>query len=177
MEPIKLYKDFNSPSTRSDSHWTRPASEAQKNNPVEQSTVAQDMKEMEGVEEPAAKRRALGSGKLNARSFEYRDLQERRRKKTEIPSNSSSKGQSTCISGLGQDRAVAPHCGGSYHRFQVRIQNLSPLEDDVELKEDHVLAPGQNNNPSVTGKTSATWISPEEANATVFYLGPLNKIP
>ncbi|KAG5791598.1 hypothetical protein H9Q69_009357 [Fusarium xylarioides] len=173
MAKKKSHKVFKSIATRSDSHWATPPSETRKNNPVEESTVAQDTNEMEGIEEPAAKRRALGTGKLNARSFEHRDLQDRTRRKADCPSNPGKKGQSICIRGRRQDRDVTPHCGGSRHGFQVRIRDLSPLQDDVELKDDHVLP---HDNPAASGTTRTAWMSQEEANAAVFCLGPLDGI-
>ncbi|KAF5566065.1 hypothetical protein FPHYL_3978 [Fusarium phyllophilum] len=177
MAKKKSHKDFKSLPTRSDSHWARPASEAQKSKPTEESTVAQDTNEMEGIEGPATKRRALSTGKLNARSFEYRDLQDRTRRKGECPSNPEKKSQSLCIRGRRQDRNGGAHCGGSRHRFQVRIRDLSPLQDDVELKDDHVLPSGQTDNTAASGTTRTAWMSQEEANAAVFCLGPLDEIP
>ncbi|KAF5977919.1 hypothetical protein FCOIX_6251 [Fusarium coicis] len=109
-------------------------------------------------------------------SFEYRDLQVRTRRKAEYPSNPGKKSQSTCIRVRAQERDVTPHCGGFRHRFQVRIRDLSPIEDEPESKDDHVLPSGQTENPSVAGKTKATWMSQEEANAAVFCLGPLDAI-
>ncbi|KAF5577689.1 hypothetical protein FPANT_10292 [Fusarium pseudoanthophilum] len=175
MAKKKSHKNFKSLSTRSDSHWAKPPSKIQKANTVEESTVAQDTNEMEGIEGPPAKRRALGTGKLNARSFEYRDLQVRARQKAECPSNPGKKGQSMCIRGRGQDRDVTPHCGGFRHSFQVRIRDLSPVEDEPELKDDDPHS-SQNDDPTATGKTKATWMSQEEANAAVFCLGPLDAI-
>ncbi|KAF5547755.1 hypothetical protein FMEXI_5081 [Fusarium mexicanum] len=178
MAKMKLCKDFKCLSTKSDSHWQTPPSEAQKSNPIEKSRVPRDMDEGNNFEEPAAKRRALGSGKLNARSFEYRDLQIRRRlptesqRPTESHLDSFTKVQSTCSRRRGQDRGRAPHCGGSHHGFQVRIRNLSPLEDDVEM-EDHDLP--SNNPASRTAQTN--WMRQEEANAAVSCLGPLDTTP
>ncbi|KAF5247254.1 hypothetical protein FANTH_6511 [Fusarium anthophilum] len=171
-------KDFKCSSTKSDSHWQTPPSETQKSNPIEKSRVAQDTDEMNSFEEPAAKRRALGSGKLNSRSFAYRDLQIRKRRPTETQrpterrSDSCTKVQSTCSRGRGQDRDRTPHCGGSHHGFQVRIQNLSPLEDDVDMKDDDLPS---NNPASRTAETK--WMSQEEADAAVSCLGPLDTIP
>ncbi|KAF5553412.1 hypothetical protein FNAPI_6776 [Fusarium napiforme] len=178
MAKKKSHKNFKSLSakrTRSDSHWAKPPSKTQKINNVEEATVAQDTNEMEGIEGPPTKRRALGTGQLNARSFEYRDLQVRTQRKTECPSNPGKKGQSMCIRGRAQDRDVTPHCGGPRHRFQVRIRDLSPVEDEPESKDDDPHS-SQNDNPTSTGKTKATWMSQEEANAAVFCLGPLDAI-
>ncbi|KAG9497497.1 hypothetical protein J7337_010358 [Fusarium musae] len=176
MAKKKSHKSFKSLSTRSDSHSAKPPSKTQKNKPIEESTVGRDTNEMEGIEGPPAKRRALGTGKLNARSFEYRDLQDRTRRKAECPSNPGKKGQSMCIRGKVQDRDVAPNCGGFRHRFQVRIRDLSPVEDDPESKDDDPHS-SQNDNHLVTVKTKATWMSQEEANAAVFCLGPLDAMP
>ncbi|KAF5708024.1 hypothetical protein FMUND_10797 [Fusarium mundagurra] len=146
MAKIKSHKDFKPFSAGSDSHWPTPDSEAQKNGPVEESTVAQDTNEMEGIEGPAAKRRALSTGKLNSRFFEYRDLQDRTRRKTECPSNPSNSVESTCSLSRGRSRDGRPHRGGFHHNFQVRIRNLSPIEDEPELKDDDLLPSGQSNN-------------------------------
>nr|RBQ92115.1 hypothetical protein FVER53263_07625 [Fusarium verticillioides] len=175
MAKKKSHKAFRSLATRSNSHWAKPPSETQKNNPVEESTVAQDTNEMEGIEGPPTKRRALGTGKLNARSFKYRDLQDRTRRKVKCPSNPGKKSQSLCIRGRVQDRNGGPHCGGSRHGFQVRIRDLSPVEDEPELKGDDPHS-SQRDDPAVTGKTKATWMSQEEANAAAFCLGPLDAI-
>ncbi|KAF5580054.1 uncharacterized protein FSUBG_13493 [Fusarium subglutinans] len=179
MAKKKSCKDFKCLSTKSDSHWQTPPSEAQKSNPIEESRVAQDTDEMNSFEEPAAKRRALGSGKLNARSFEYRDLQIRRRRPTESQrpaeshSDSFTKVQSTCSRGRGQDRDRAPHCGGSHHGFQVRVRDLSPVEDDVEMEDDDL----PSDNPAASRTAQTNWMSQEEANAAVSCLGPLDTIP
>ncbi|KAF5631481.1 uncharacterized protein FTJAE_7884 [Fusarium tjaetaba] len=175
MAKKKSHKSFKSFATRGDSHWPTHPSETQKNKPIEASTVTQDTNEMGGIEGPAAKRRALGTGKLNARSFEYRDLQVRTRRKAECPSNPKKKGQSMCIRGRGQDRDATPHCGSFRHSFQVRIRDLSPVEDEPELKDDDPHA-SQNDNPTATGKTKATWMSQEEANTAFLCLGPLDAI-
>ncbi|KAF5639218.1 hypothetical protein F52700_4070 [Fusarium sp. NRRL 52700] len=156
-------------STKSDSHWKTLTPEAKKYNPVEELAVAQSMDEMKNVEEPAAKRRALSSGILNARSFEYRDLQDRRRRPTESHSDSVKKGQTACSRGRRQDRDGATQSGGSRHHFQVRIRNLSPLEDDVEMKDDDM----SSKNPT-SRTTGTTWMSQEEADAAVYCLGPLD---
>ncbi|KAF5578518.1 hypothetical protein FPCIR_11559 [Fusarium pseudocircinatum] len=177
MAKKKSHKAFKPLSKGTNSQWAKPPSETQKDNPVKESTVAQGTNAMEGIEGPAAKRRALGTGKLNAKSFEYRDLQDRTRRKAECSSNPGKKGRSMCIRSRGQDRDVTPHYGSFRHGFQVRIRQLSPLEDGPESKDNYLPHSGQSDNHSVTGKTKVTWMSQEEANAAVFCLGPLDGIP
>jgi hypothetical protein len=93
-----------------------------------------------------------------------------------VQNGDNDSGDGPCIRGRGQNRDVAPHCGGPHHSFQVRTRHLSPVEDELEAKDDHVLLSDHGENPSVTGKTKATWMSQEEANAAVFCLGPLDAI-
>ncbi|SCO55384.1 uncharacterized protein FFMR_12540 [Fusarium fujikuroi] len=60
----------------------RQESQAQKSNPVEKSTLAQDTNEMGNVEGPATERRVLTSSKLNPRALEFRPPQDGGRRQT-----------------------------------------------------------------------------------------------
>ncbi|KAF5979043.1 hypothetical protein FBULB1_5889 [Fusarium bulbicola] len=74
------HKDLKSPQDKNSSvygdYLKMHESDGQKNNPVEESTIAQDKNEVENVEKHATKSRVLDSSELNPRALEFRPLQD-----------------------------------------------------------------------------------------------------